>query len=87
MRFREPFTIFPRKISFEKAVYYYQTYDNDGRRTSARSTGTTSKSAAKQVCLQLWRENKLIPPVVLPTFREFAESFWVWDSCSYIKYK
>jgi integrase len=87
MRYREPFIIFPRKISLEKAVFYYQTYDSTGNRTNARSTGTTNKSAAKQMCLRLWRENKLIPPVVLPTFQEFTKDFWVWGSCSYIKYK
>ena len=53
MRYREPFTIFPRKLSSGKTVYYYRTYTPDGERTVAHSTGKTNKTQARCYCSDL----------------------------------
>ena len=39
MRYREVFTVFPRRMKSGRKIYYYQTYNEEGRRTSAKSTG------------------------------------------------
>ena len=41
MRYREPFTIFPRPRKNGETVYYYRIYDEDGKRTTVKSTGQT----------------------------------------------
>ena len=88
MRYREPFTVFPRKMKSGKVVWYYQTYDQNGRRTTALSTGQTVKSAARAVCRKLEKENNLIPNKDgRITFREYAENWWYQDKCEYIQYR
>ncbi len=52
-RYREPFTLFPRKLKSGKSVYYYRTYSPDGERTVAHSTGLTNKTLARQYCADL----------------------------------
>jgi integrase len=71
-------------------VYYYQTYDADGKRTVPRTTLQVTISAAKAYCTKLWKEDKLIPevvPVRVPTLSEFGATFWThWES-EFLKYK
>jgi integrase len=88
MRYREPFTIFPREMKSGLVVWYYQTYDKNNRRTTARSTGQTLKSAARAYCNKLYKEDALIPSRGGNIFFEkYAEGWWTWDKCEYIKYR
>ena len=87
-RYHEPFTIFPRVMPSGKTVYYYQARDGDGRRTTPRTTGKTTPSAARSHCRNLEKTGKLIPkdstgPVV-STFGELARDFWNWEKSAYI---
>jgi hypothetical protein len=61
MRYKEVFTVFPRKTKKNLKVFYYRTYDENGNRTTSRSTGQTSKSAAKTYCKELQKKGLLIP--------------------------
>jgi hypothetical protein len=86
MRYREPFTLYPRKMKSGLVVWYYQTYDENGRRTTARSTGQITKMAAKAYCLKLYKEDRLIPAKCnLEFFRDYAKDWWVWGKCEYLK--
>lgn len=88
MRYREPFTVFPRKMKSGLVVWYYQTYDNNNRRTTARSTGQTSKGAARTYCNKLCKEDDLIPNRGSNlVFAKYAENWWIWDKCEYIKFR
>lgn len=58
MRVTEPYTIFPRKLNSGKTVYYYQFRDSEGRRSSAKSTGCTTLSAARRYCQKLYNEGE-----------------------------
>lgn len=88
MRYREPFTVFPRKMKSGLVVWYYQTYDNKNRRTTARSTGQTSKGAARVYCNKLFKEDALIPNRGGNiTFAKYADNWWIWDECEYIRYR
>ena len=88
MRYREPFTVYPRKMKSGLVVWYYQTYDNNNRRTTARSTGQTSKGAARTYCNKLYKEDALVPNrggnLV---FAKYAENWWIWDKCEYVKFR
>jgi integrase len=70
-----------------KVVWYYQTYDEDGRRTVAHSTGETTRTAAVKKCNTLMREGKLLPTaqVRVPTFAEYAQGWWEPETCQYLK--
>ena len=85
MRYREPYTFFKRKMKNGKVIYYYRTYDENGRRL-AFSTGQTTKSKALEYVLELVKKDQLIPDKKEKniTFREFTEDFFVWDKCEYI---
>ena len=88
VRYREPFTVYPRKMSSGKVIWYYQTYDDSGKRTSAYSTGQTTKSAARHICQKLLREEKLLPDRGgRIKFGVYAKDWWDWDRCEYLKYK
>jgi hypothetical protein len=86
MHYREPFTVFPRKTSKNRSVWYYRTYDEDGNRTTARSTGQTSKSAARAYCRELDKQGMLKPTKDI-SFAQFAEGWWIYESCPYIQGK
>jgi integrase len=68
-------------------VFYYRTYDEDGRRTVAHSTGETTRTAAVKKCNTLMREGKLLPKaqVRIPTFAEYAQGWWEPENCQYLK--
>lgn len=88
MRYREPFTVFPRKMKSGLVVWYYQTYDNNNRRTTARSTGQTLKGAARAYCNKLYKEDALIPNRGGNiTFANYSVDWWEWDKCEYLKYR
>jgi len=74
-RYKEPFTIFPRKLSSGKTVYYYRTYTPDGSRTVAHSTGKSTKSQAKQFCSELLVKGQLLSTFGT-TFGEYAKDFF-----------
>lgn len=75
MRYREPFTIFPRKLKSGKTVYYYRTYAPNGRRTVAHSTGKTNKAQARCYCAELLR-NGLLCVDASVRFSFYAEGFF-----------
>jgi integrase len=70
-----------------KVVWYYQTYDEDGRRTVAHSTGETTRTAAVKKCNALMREGKLLPKAQarVPAFAEYAQGWWEPEHCQYLK--
>ena len=58
MRITEPYTLFLRTLPSGKQVYYYQSRDSAGRRSSSRSTGCTSLSKAKRFCERLYNSGQ-----------------------------
>jgi integrase len=73
-------------------VYYYQTYDAEGKRTVPHTTLQVTVSAAKAYCTKLWKEDKLVPAAVpvekkVPTLHEFGKSFWVHGESSFLTYR
>ena len=85
MKQREPYTLFPRKMKSGKTVWYYRTYDND-QRTTARSTGQRTKSAARTFVTELLKQNRLVPQKN-PLFRDYFADWWTWDKCRYVRGK
>lgn len=84
MKRRKRFALHKRKRKGAKAYYYYTTYDQQGKLTKERSTGQTTKTAAEAYCNELDRRGLLIPGEV-KTFLDYAENWWIWDKCDYIK--
>ncbi|MBW8003873.1 MAG: site-specific integrase [Planctomycetes bacterium] len=83
MRHKEPFTIFPRKTKNGKAVLYFRTYNEDGNRTTARSTGQTNKAAARTYVTELLKSGNILPKKN-PKFKDYIENWWRWDECPYV---
>ncbi len=84
MRYKEPFTLYPRKMKNGKSVWYYRTYDADGKRNSGRSTGLTSKTAARLYVTKLIKSDE-IDLKDNPRFRDYAAKWWLWDECAYVR--
>ena len=78
-RYREPFTIFPRKLPSGKVVYYYRTYSPSGERTVAHSTGKSNKTQARIYCAELLSQGLLYSNTGM-TFGVYAEKFFDDDS-------
>ena len=74
-RYREPFTVFPRKLVSGKTVYYFRTYGPDGRRTTAHSTGKTNKTQARNYCADLLSQGLLYSSTGM-TFGIYADNFF-----------
>ncbi|MDC7227258.1 MAG: hypothetical protein PQJ61_10905 [Spirochaetales bacterium] len=82
MRYKEPFTLFLRKLPSGKRIWDYQTYDKNNKRTSAFSTGKKSKTAAKAYCFDLLKKDLLIPIRLRRiSFKKYSENWWHWDEC------
>ena len=67
MRIKATFTLFKRTIPSGRHVYYYQCYDQIGKRQFAKSTGKTLKTEANEYCLLLFKNGLLIPEQKKPT--------------------
>lgn len=59
-------------------------YDAFGKRTTKKSTGMTNKTAAHNYCINLFKDNLLIPDasVKLKRYLEM-KNFFVWGKCMY----
>lgn len=86
-RYKEPYTLYSVKTKKGIKVWYYRTHDKNGKRTSGRCTGQTSKTLARRYCDQLMMAKELIPQPKSPTLAEWSKErqWWVWEKCSYIK--
>jgi hypothetical protein len=89
MRCKEAFSLYKRKLRSGKTVFYYQVYDEDGGRVCGHSTGKSTKTAAREYCHALLRDGKLLPKdqMRIPTFAEFAQGWWDFETCTYLKRK
>jgi len=86
MRYKEPFTIYPRKLK-TVTVFYYQCYDNNGKRICGHSTGQRTKTAARLYCMDLYRNGKLVPGNKSVSFGEFAAGWWDLKTCKYLEWR
>ena len=68
-RYKQPYSLYKRG-----KYWYYRTYAPDGTRTTAKTTGQTSKTAAKEYCDRLFVQGFLFKSSV--TFRQYAEHFY-----------
>lgn len=75
MKYREPFTVFPRKLKSGKTVYYYRTYSPYGERTVAHSTGKTTKTQARCYCAELLSKGLLYSNAGV-NFELYAKGFF-----------
>ena len=80
----KPFHLYPRPNSNGKNIWYVRFYDESGNRMSAGDTGQTSKAAAEN-----WAHEQLKRGVITTqkniSFGKYAENWWEWDKCSYVK--
>ncbi|MDR0320957.1 MAG: site-specific integrase [Treponema sp.] len=86
MRYKEPFTVYPRKLK-TVTVFYYQCYDSNGRRMCGHSTGQRTKTAAKMYCMELYRKGALIPEKKPISFAEFAAGWWDIKTYKYLEWR
>jgi site-specific recombinase XerD len=86
MRYKEPFTIYPRKLK-KITVYYYQCYDAKGKRICGHSTGQRTKTAAIHYCMELYRKGALIPDYKPLYFAQFAKGWWDPKMCKYLEWR
>jgi integrase len=86
MRYKEPFTVYPRKLK-TVTVFYYQCYDSNDKRICGHSTGQRTKTAAKMYCMELYRKGQLIPEKKPISFAEFATGWWDTKTCKYLEWR
>lgn len=81
-RTKQPFTLIKRETKDGKGIWYYRTYDAFGKRTTKKSTGQTNKNAAYNYCLQLFKDELLIPDSSI-RLKDYIEKkqFFVWGEC------
>ena len=86
MKIHNDFTLYFRVVPSGKRVVYYYAYDENGKRLYGRFTGETGLTAARRKCNQLFKTGLLTPEKnYIPTFAEYAEGWWDWDKCGYLK--
>jgi hypothetical protein len=61
MKIHNDFTLYFRVTPSGKRVVYFYAYDENGRRTQGRSTGQTTKTAARVLVNRLLKEGALLP--------------------------
>jgi hypothetical protein len=83
----KPFNLYKRPSQKKnKYVWYVRFYDEDGNRLAGRSTGQASKAAAENWAYEQLKKGIISSPKNI-TFGKFAEDWWIWNKCSYIKGK
>jgi integrase len=87
MRIKNDYTIFPRTMPSGKVVYYYQTYDEKGRRTVPHSTGKSLRTEAIHECNRLLKLGYLVPTKRIPTFGQYAVGWFNKETCAYVKWR
>lgn len=85
MRVTEPYTIFPRTLSSGKTVYYYQFRNENGQRSSAKSTGCTTLSSARRFCQKLYNDGAFKKDASM-SFSAYTQDFFSEQS-RYYKWK
>jgi integrase len=81
----KPFHLYKRPTKKPgKYIYYVQFFDEAGNRMTARSTGQTSKAAAETWAVEELKKG-LVKTQRNILFSQYAEDWWIWDKCSYIK--
>ena len=81
----KPFNLYKRSTKKPgKFIYYCQFYDESGNRMTAVSTGQTSKAAAETWAIEQIKRGIITSDKNI-TFAQYAQSWWVWDECSYVK--
>ena len=74
---RNDFTLFLRKYPNGKEVYFYYTYDGDGKRRGPWTAKSRGKTEARNYCNRLVKSGGLIPDrKKAVTFGEYACGFW-----------
>lgn len=79
----QPYTLIQRKRKSGKSVYYVRFRGQDGERLAWKSTGQTSKAAARRWADEYLRQG-LVPGNDKITLRHLTERVWSWDS-DYVK--
>src|SRR5215469_4228611 len=84
---RNDFTLFLREYPNGRKVYFYYTYDKEGRRRGPWTTMSVNKTAARNYCHELIKKGALIPDKTkVVTFAEYSAGFWERNS-EYVKYQ
>jgi integrase len=80
------FTLFWRMFPSGKKVMYYYAYDENGVRRGPWTTGKTSMTLARNYCNKLLKDRVLLPfKMGRQTFAEYAQGWWEWETCAYLK--
>ena len=82
MRAIEPYTIFLRTFPSGKTVYYYQFRDENGKRSTPKSTGCTTLSSAKRFCQKLYNSGELRTASKI-SFKKYTENLFTTESRFY----
>jgi integrase len=86
MKIHSNYTLYSRVVPSGKRVYYYYAWDENNVRRGGWSTGQSTATAARLYCDKLLRTGKLIPNSgFMPTFAEYAQGWWEWETCAYLK--
>jgi integrase len=81
---RKDFYLFARRRKTGRPIYYVQFPGENGTRTTALSTGQTSKTAAENWAREFLRKGGSLPTQGRLTFAQYAEKWWIYDECPYI---
>ena len=83
----KPFNLYKRPTTRkDKNVYYVRFYDETDKRLTAKSTAQTSKSAAEAWAFEQLKQG-LVTIKKNITFGQYAQDWWIWDKCQYVKGK
>jgi integrase len=86
MYMHNDFTLFLRVYPNGKKTVFYYVYDENGVRRGPWTTKQTSITLARNYCNKLNRAGLLLPKQTgKMLFAEYAEGWWVWDTCKYLK--
>ena len=84
---RNDFTLVSRTIPGGKKVIYYYARDKQGSRKGPWSTGCINKTAARNYCNLLLKNDALIPDKIkVITFGDYSVGFWERGS-EYVRYQ
>ena len=83
----KPYNLYKRATTkSNKYIYYCQFYDESGKRSTAISTGQTSKAAAENWAIEQMNKGFIVKKRNV-TLVQYAKDWWIWGKCKYTKSK
>ena len=75
---KKPYSLWKRRLNSGRFIYYVRFRLDDGRWSTAKSSGQTKKTTAEAWAIEYLKSGQIVSKENI-TFKEFSEGFFDWE--------